>query len=73
MKKSSLFKPVISEYKFNFGFMITSDGVHDHIDVDTMESIVFSSDDLPEISEALFNTAVQNGSRDDMSIVIAYV
>lgn len=68
-----LFKPVISECKINFGFMITSDGIHDHIDIDTMESIVFSSDDLPKISEALFNTAVQNGSHDDMSIVIAYV
>lgn len=70
---AALFKPVISECKFNLGFLITSDGVHDHIDVDTMESIVFSTDDLSEISKALFNTAVQNGSRDDMSLVIAYV
>lgn len=70
---AALFRPVIAECRINFGFLITSDGVHDYIDVDTMENIVFSSENLPEISGALFNTAVQSGSRDDMSIVIAYM
>lgn len=70
---ANLFKPVISDCKINSGFLITSDGVHDYIDADTMENIVFSSEDLSEISGALFNAALQNGSHDDMSIVIAYI
>lgn len=71
--KKEFFKPAIYDYRAGNGFMITSDGIHDYIDVDTMEGIVFSSNDLPKISETLFNTALQNGSHDDMSIIIAYM
>ncbi len=50
--------------------VLTSDGVHDYIDIDTMESIVCT--DLPMTTrvQELWMQAVENGSPDDCSIIV---
>lgn len=51
-------------------FLLTSDGIHDYVDIDDMESIVNSleSDDI--IIQSLFDKALKNGSIDDKTVMI---
>lgn len=50
--------------------MLTSDGIHDYVDIDTMEAILASGDQDRFLAEALLNTALKNGSGDDMTVII---
>lgn len=50
--------------------VMTSDGIHDFVDIDRMEDIICSEKNCQEKCDEIFNTALDSGSCDDMSIVI---
>lgn len=50
--------------------ILTSDGIHDHVSIDEMEDIYCAADDKMEFCKKLIEQAVENGSVDDMSVVI---
>lgn len=52
--------------------LMTSDGIHDHVDIDRMEEIICSGKSCPEKCDELMQAALENGSCDDMSIVLAW-
>lgn len=52
--------------------LLTSDGIHEYVDVDTMESALFDATlDEQQIIQHLVGTAVSNGSTDDKTVIIA--
>ncbi len=51
---------------------MTSDGIHDYVDIDIMEDIVCSEKSNAEKCDDIFNIALNSGSCDDMSIVIVW-
>ena len=53
-------------------FLMTSDGIHDHVDIDIIEEIISSKKSIREKSDELIQKAIDNGSYDDMSIVFAW-
>lgn len=52
---------------------LCSDGISNMIDESVIESIVKSSDDLAEISKKLVDTALLNGGKDDLTVVMVEV
>lgn len=59
---------------FNYGMpetvVLTSDGIHDYVDVDSIEDVFLDNDEDSNILKALNFLANENGSVDDKSIVI---
>lgn len=54
-----------------FSLMIlTSDGVHEYVDQDTLEDIINGQGSFEEKCEAILNKAIENGSEDDMTVVV---
>ena len=51
-------------------FLLTSDGIHEFVDIDTMESILAEGTDDMETVKKLVGLALENGSKDDMTAVI---
>ena len=51
-------------------FVITSDGIHDYIDIDTFEDILNDQISDKEKTEKLLKAARENGSCDDCSVII---
>ena len=51
---------------------MTSDGIHDYVDIDYMEEIICSKESPQEKCNALMQAASHNGSVDDSSIVLIY-
>ncbi len=67
-----LFSPdVIDISDFN-NIVMTSDGIHDYVDIDYMEEIICSEKSPQEKCNALMQAASHNGSVDDSSIVLIY-
>ena len=67
---SSLFKPVVIDKTFKGKVVITSDGVHDHVELDLLENIItLSSDDL-SACHSIVQSAVNKDSEDDLSVAI---
>lgn len=50
--------------------VLTSDGIHDYVDIDTMESIICIDRPMTKRVQKLWMKAVENGSLDDCSIII---
>ena len=50
--------------------VFTSDGVHEYVDIDKLEEIVFSEIADNEITEQVIKTAEINGSKDDKTFII---
>ena len=50
--------------------VITSDGVHEYVDLDTLEDILNSEGSYDDKCEAMLNEAAKNGSEDDMTVVV---
>jgi len=50
--------------------LLTTDGIHDYIDVDTFEAIITEKVSLEERMKKIWETAKENGSCDDCSIII---
>ena len=51
-------------------FLLTSDGIHEFVDIDTMEALLTEGTDDSEIVKKLVCLALENGSKDDMTAVI---
>ncbi len=68
-------KPDFGSLKLEKGDMLilTTDGLHASISFELMSSVLDSSLDLAEMAEILINKAMENGSRDNLSIVFARV
>ena len=52
--------------------VMTSDGIHDYVDIDRMEDIICSEKNCQEKCYEIFNIASDSGSCDDMSIVLVW-
>lgn len=65
-----LSKLVVSELTLFSLLLLTSDGVHDHVDLDTLEDILNGEGDYLVKCETMIAAAVNNGSEDDMTVVI---
>ena len=50
--------------------IVTSDGIHDHVRIDDMEDICCAEDNKREFCKKLIEQAVENGSMDDMSVIM---
>ena len=50
--------------------IVTSDGIHDHVSIDDMEDICCAEDNKREFCKKLIEQAVENGSMDDMSVIM---
>ncbi|MCJ8269205.1 MAG: protein phosphatase 2C domain-containing protein, partial [Psychrosphaera sp.] len=48
-------------------FVLTSDGIHDHIDADTIAKIAEQQSDLTLLSEQLATQAMEEGSQDNLT------
>jgi len=68
-------EPDFGSLKLEKGDMLilTTDGLHASISFELMHSVLNSSLDLEEMAEILINKALDNGSRDNLSIVLARV
>lgn len=53
--------------------ILTSDGIHDYVSLDEMEDIYCAEDDKLEFCKKLIEQAMENGSMDDMSIIMLHV
>lgn len=51
--------------------MLCSDGLHGSVSLDEMSSILTSSNDLAHACDKLVETALANGSRDNITVVLA--
>lgn len=67
---NSLFRPQFSEVTASGVLLMTSDGVHDYLTTDELEEILSVGSDISCCHEIL-DRALNAGSEDDMSIVIA--
>lgn len=50
--------------------ILTSDGIHDHLDVDRLEELLNSDADDLAVMRDICDEAKKNGSKDDMSIIM---
>lgn len=50
--------------------LLTSDGVHEYVDLDAMESVIAGEEPLEAKCEKIIRLAVDAGSEDDLSVVI---
>ena len=67
-----LFSPEIADISMPKKIIMTSDGIHDHVDIDRMEDIICSEKNCQEKCYEIFNIASDSGSCDDMSIIIVW-
>ena len=69
---SSLFRPQILDLSGG-GLLMTSDGVHDFLDIDMLEGIISAAESDIAACREIISRALAAGSEDDMSVVIARV
>lgn len=69
-KESLLSKLVVTELAPFSLMVLTSDGVHEYVDLDTLEDILTGEGSYDDKCEAIINEAANNGSEDDMTIVV---
>lgn len=50
--------------------IVTSDGIHDYVNIDEMEDIYCAADDKVKFCKKLIDQAVENGSVDDASVMV---
>lgn len=65
-----LFKPYIADQDIFGSFIITSDGVHDYLNIDIIEDILSSSKNDIGTCQKVVKKALECGSDDDISILI---
>lgn len=67
-------KGLIVKEIFNTGLpqclLLTSDGIHDHVDIDTVEEVLTSGMGDKDINKKLTELALENGSSDDKTIIL---
>ncbi len=67
---SLLSKLVVSELTPFSLMVLTSDGVHEYVDIDTLEDILFGEGSYEDKCEEILDLARNSGSEDDATIVI---
>lgn len=50
--------------------LMTSDGVHDHVTTDDLESIIFNAGSDPDVLRRMISRALECGSEDDLSAIL---
>ena len=50
--------------------VLTSDGIHEYVNLDTIEDIINGEENLEEKCSMIVQKAIDNGSEDDVSVVI---
>ncbi len=67
--------PDCGAFALRFGDLVilTSDGVHDHVDSETLRDLLRADSDLSEIADSLIASALSAGSCDDLSVVLCRV
>jgi len=62
-------------FALQFGDLIilTSDGIHDHVDRDALRDLLQAESDLSEIADSIITAALSAGSGDDLSVVLCRV
>lgn len=65
-----LSKLVITDIASFSMMVLTSDGIHDHVDIDDLEDIICGDIPRGEICSRIIEKAVADGSEDDMTVVI---
>lgn len=50
--------------------VLTTDGVHEYVDIDTLEDALFGEGSCEDRCESILNIAKDNGSEDDMTIIV---
>lgn len=50
--------------------LLTSDGVHEYVDLDSLEEIIIGEGSFDDKCEKIINKAIDAGSEDDLSVVI---
>lgn len=50
--------------------LLTSDGIHEYVDMDTLEELLTSGDSDLDIVRKMCQTAEDNGSKDDRTAVL---
>ncbi len=68
--RNLLSKLYISELQPFSLMMLTSDGVHEYVDIDTLEDILVRDISGEEKCQEILAKAMDNGSNDDISVVI---
>ena len=64
---------IIEVEKEYSGYVLTSDGIHDYMDVEDIEDFISRGDWSKQAFEKLSQQAKDNGSDDDKSIIIVKV
>ena len=67
--------PSIFNIKINLisdaqAFLLTTDGIHDFVSIDELEKILQDEDCLSSCCSKIIDQAVENGSSDDLSVII---
>lgn len=70
---STLFKAKISVVDISSPILLTSDGVHDYLNLDEMEDIIDENGISLVACEMMIEAARQNGSMDDASVILGGV
>lgn len=68
---ASLFAPDIGAVIDTETLIFTSDGIHDHLSNAELENFILSDLTMEQKADSIMSAALNNGSHDDMSIVIA--
>jgi protein phosphatase len=67
---SLLSKLVVSDFQPFSLAVLTSDGVHEYVDIDTLEEILDGEGNYADKCEKIVQRAVDAGSEDDMTVVV---
>ena len=68
--RESFYAPVIFEIPLTGALLMTSDGVHDHVTTDDLESIISNAGSDPDVLRGMISRALECGSEDDLSAVL---
>lgn len=67
--RDAFYSPEVSSVALRGMLLLTSDGIHDHLTADEIEGLLPGGADL-EICRRIAGKALENGSEDDMSVVL---
>ena len=65
--RESFYAPVIFEIPLTGALLMTSDGVHDHVTTDELESIIFNAGSDPDVLRRMISRALECGAEDELS------
>lgn len=68
--KKSLFQPQLTDFVPKGTLIMTSDGVHDHVEADVLEEIISTSENDISSCRKIVEAAKNSGSEDDTSVLI---